>query len=271
MILVNMKKYILLSGLLFYGVAFAKAQQSKLDTTSLYVNTAIIPVPKLEEDSYNWWDRHAEVLAIKDSIKPEILLIGDSITHFWGGSPQRKFANGELRAANGPESWNKLFGQYRVLNIGFGWDRTQNVLWRLDHGEIDGINPRLVVINIGTNNTSLTAAARRNTAPEIVDGIMAVYARVRIKMPGAKIVVMALFPRESDPGNPRRALINQVNGQLKVLADHHSINLVDIGPAMLNPDGTFLPGMMLDFTHPTDRGYQVWADALKPFINAAIK
>ena len=88
MILVNMKKYILLSGLLFYGVAFAKAQQSKLDTTSLYVNTAIIPVPKLEEDSYNWWDRHAEVLAIKDSIKPEILLIGDSITHFWGGSPQ---------------------------------------------------------------------------------------------------------------------------------------------------------------------------------------
>jgi lysophospholipase L1-like esterase len=271
MILAQMKKHLLLLAFLFHGVAFTKAQQSKTDTTALYVNTAIVPVPKLEEDSYNWWGRHAEVLAIKDSIKPEILLIGDSITHFWGGSPQRKYANGELRAPNGPESWNKLFGRYRVLNIGFGWDRTQNVLWRLDHGEIDGINPRLVVINIGTNNTSSTYAAHRNTPSEIVDGIMAIYARVRTKMPHAKIVVMALFPRESDPGNPRRALINQVNGQLKVLADHHSINLLNIGPEMLNPDGTFLPGMMLDFTHPTDRGYQVWADALKPFINAAIK
>jgi lysophospholipase L1-like esterase len=266
-----MKKYILLLGLLFYRVAFTEAQQSKPDTTALHVNTAIIPVPKLEEDSYNWWDRHAEVLAIKDSIKPEILLIGDSITHFWGGSPQRRYANGELRAPNGPESWNKLFGRHRVLNIGFGWDRTQNVLWRLDHGEIDGINPRLVVINIGTNNTSLTSAARRNTASEIVDGIMAIQARVRTKIPNAKIVVMALFPRESDPGNPRRVLINQVNGQLKVLADHQNISLINIGPEMLNPDGTFLPGMMLDFTHPTDRGYQVWADALKPFVNAAIK
>lgn len=266
-----MKKYILILGLLFYCVAFTKAQQLQPDSTASYVNTAIIPVPKLEEDSYNWWDRHAEVLAIKDSIKPQILLIGDSITHFWGGSPQRKYPNGELRAPNGPESWNKLFSRYRVLNIGFGWDRTQNVLWRLDHGEIDGINPRLVVINIGTNNTSLTPAARRNTAPEIVDGIMAIYARVRIKIPNAKIVVMALFPRESDPGNPRRILINRVNGQLKVLADHQNINLINIGSEMLNPDGTFLPGMMLDFTHPTDRGYQVWADALKPFINAAIK
>jgi lysophospholipase L1-like esterase len=266
-----MKKYILLLYAVSYMLNAAKAQQQTPNTAALSVNTAIIPATRLEEDSYNWWDRHAEVIATKDSIKPDILLIGDSITHFWGGLPQLKYTNGQLRAPNGPVSWNKLFGPYRVLNIGFGWDRTQNVLWRLDHGEIEGLHPRIVIINIGTNNTSETANARMNTAPEIVDGIMAVYARIRTKIPGAKIIVMAIFPREKDPANPRRILINEVNRQLATLTQQHQITLVNIGPEMLNPDGTFLPGMMLDFTHPTDKGYQVWADALMPFINAAMK
>lgn len=238
-----------------------------LDTDTVS-NTAIIPVSRLENDSYNWWDRHAEELSVKDSINPEVVLIGNSITHFWGGLPQLKYADGKLREPNGPTSWASVFGPYRVLNLGFGWDRTQNVLWRLDHGELDGLHPRVVVVDIGTNNTTPTKNARKNTAGEIVEGIREVCLRVRSKAPGAKIVVMAIFPRGKEPLNPLRTLITEINRKLKIFAKENNVTLVDIGPNMLAADGTFLPGMMLDYVHPTDKGYQVWADAIRPYITA---
>ena len=79
-----------------------------------------------------------------------------------------KYADGKLREPNGPTSWASIFGPYRVLNLGFGWDRTQNVLWRLDHGELDGLQPRVVIIDLGTNNTTQTKNAGNNTAAEII-------------------------------------------------------------------------------------------------------
>jgi lysophospholipase L1-like esterase len=240
---------------------------SSLDT-DIPANTAVVPVSKLEEDGYNWWARHAEALRIKDSINPEIVLIGNSITHFWGGYPALKDASGQPRKSNGPQSWTGLFGPYRVLNLGFGWDRTQNALWRLDNGELDGLHPRVVVIDIGTNNTSQTDHARMNTAPEIVEGIKAVCGRVRSKTPGAKIVLMAIFPREQSPLNPRRLLINEINRQLAAFAKDNELTFVDIGPRFLAADGTILPGLTSDWTHPTDSGYQIWADAIRSYITA---
>jgi len=238
--------------------------------TALPVNTAIVPAGKLENDSYDWYKRHAEVLAVKDSINPEIILIGNSITHFWGGVPAVRYADGKLRIPNGPQSYANLFGSYRVLNMGFGWDRTQNVLWRLDHGELDGLHPRLVVINIGTNNTSETENARMNTASEIVEGIEAVCRRVRSKIPNTKILVMAIFPREKDPAASRRILINEINKRLVNFTTTQKISFLDAGPKMLNADGTFVEGMMLDFTHPSEKGYTIWADALRPVIQTEL-
>lgn len=234
------------------------------DTTG--VNTAIVPVPKLEDDVYDWWARHAEVLRIKDSVNPEIVLIGNSITHFWGGVPRFRNVDGSPRTPNGPRSWASVFERHRVLNLGFGWDRTQNVLWRLDHGELDGLHPRLVVIDIGTNNTSQTAHARINTAPEIVEGISAIVDRVRKKTPGARIIVMAILPREQFPSHPRRVLIDATNKLLKAFAENQRLSFLDIGPGFLAPDGSMLPGMTSDFTHPTDKGYQIWADSLRPWV-----
>jgi lysophospholipase L1-like esterase/acetyl esterase/lipase len=235
--------------------------------TDIPINTAIVPVPKLENDSYDWWKRHAEVLRIKDSINPEIVLIGNSITHFWGGEPKLKFADGTPRVPNGPKSWDSLFHQYRVLNLGFGWDRTQNVLWRLDHGELDGLHPRTVIINIGTNNTSQTENARINTAPEIAEGIRAVCMRVRSKLPGAKIVLMAIFPREQNPDHPRRILIKETNRLLEIFAKEQNITFVNIGPKMLNPDGTLPQRIAGDFCHPTEEGYQIWAEGIHSYIS----
>ena len=230
-------------------------------------NTAIVPVSKLENDSYDWWVRHSDVLRIKDSINPEIVLIGNSITHFWGGEPKLKYADGKPRIPNGPKAWDSLFHDYRVLNLGFGWDRTQNVLWRLDHGELDGPHPRTVIINIGTNNTSQTQNARMNTAPEIVEGIHAVCLRVRSKVPGAKIILMAVLPREESPTHPRRILINEINKQLEAFAEAQKITFVNIESKMLTPDGILPREIAGDFCHPTEKGYQIWADGIRSLIS----
>jgi len=235
--------------------------------TDIPANSAIVPVSKLEQDSYNWWDRHAEVMRIKDSINPEIVLIGNSITHFWGGEPQLKYADGKQRKPNAPNAWASVFANRRVLNLGFGWDRTQNMLWRLDHGELDGLHPKTVIMHLGTNNTSETVNARINTASEIVEGIRAVCMRVRSKVPCARIILMAVFPREEKPDHPRRILINEINKQLEVFARENKIDLVDIGSKMLAPDGTLSRDIASDFCHPTDKGYQIWADEIRPFVN----
>jgi lysophospholipase L1-like esterase len=236
--------------------------------TDIPSNTAIIPVSKLENDSYDWWQRHADVMKIKDSINPEIVLIGNSITHFWGGEPKLKDADGKPRIPNGPKVWDALFKNYRVLNMGFGWDRTQNVLWRLDHGELDGLEPRTVIINIGTNNTSQTTNARINTAPEIVEGIRAICLRVRSKVPGAKMVLMAVFPREESPTNPRRILIHQINALLEAFAKEQKITLVNLESRMLSSDGILPREIASDFCHPTEKGYQIWADGIRSLIAA---
>lgn len=235
--------------------------------TDIPTNTAVVPVPKLENDSYNWWDRHAEVLRVKDSINPEIVLIGNSITHFWGGEPKLKYADGKPRKPNGPNAWASVFANHRVLNLGFGWDRTQNVLWRLDHGEIDGLHPRTIIMHLGTNNTSETVNARMNSAAEIVEGICAVCMRLRSKVPGAHIVLMKVFPREEKPDHPRRILINEINKQLEVFARENNIDLLDIGPKMLTPDGTLPKEIANDFCHPTEKGYQIWAEEIRRFVD----
>lgn len=230
-------------------------------------NTAIIPVTKLEEDSYNWWDRHREELRIKDSVDPEIVLIGNSITHFWGGVPARKDVSGQPRPSNGPIAWDSLFHDYRVLNLGFGWDRTQNALWRLDHGQLDGLHPRTVIVDIGTNNTSQTAHARMNTAAEIAEGVQTVCLRIRSKLPNTKIILMAIFPREKDPDHPRRRLIVEANRILRDFATSHQLTFLDIGPQFLLANGQMRTDVTSDFCHPTEKGYAIWADALRPLLD----
>jgi lysophospholipase L1-like esterase len=227
-------------------------------------NTAIIPVSKLENDSYDWNKRHEDILRIKADINPEIVLIGDSITHFWGGEPKSNHVNG-------PKAWDSVFGKSRVLNLGFGWDRTQNVLWRIDHGELDGIQPKLLIIHIGTNNTSQTKNARQNTAAEIAEGVGTISSRVRGKFPKAKIVLMAIFPREEKPDHPRRKLIGETNALLAKFPQAPDFAFVDIGPEILTPEGVLTKDMMPDFCHPSEKGYQIWAGALRPFVQSIQK
>jgi len=220
------------------------------------VNTAVIPVPRLEMDSYDWYERHKEVLAAKAQMNPQVVMIGDSITHFWAGTPR-------AHRISGPQSWERLFDGLPALNLGFGWDRTQNVLWRLAHGEFDGLHPATVVLNIGTNNLTGTGNARANTPAEVVEGILAIHDVMRTKSPGSRIIVMGVFPRGFSSSGALRPVIAQVNQLLaKALAGKPDTSFLDIGDKLLAPDGTLTKEMMNDGTHPTEAGYKVWAAAL---------
>jgi len=227
-------------------------------------NSAIVPVSKLEEDHYDWFGRHEEILRIKKAVNPDVVFIGDSITHQWGGTPA---PGGHPKP--GEQVLLTTLGKYRTLNLGFGWDRTQNVLWRIDHGELDGLHPKAVVIHIGTNNTS-PGHARPNTAAEIAEGINTICTRVHAKAPKAKIILMAIFPREAKPDHPRRQLIKETNHLLPFVAEEQHAILVDLTPQMLTPTGELPRDVAKDLCHLTEKGYQIWADALLPIL-AGIK
>ncbi|HSI63517.1 MAG TPA: GDSL-type esterase/lipase family protein [Candidatus Saccharimonadia bacterium] len=223
-------------------------------------NTAIIPAGKLENDFYEWNDRHAAVMAVKEQLKPEVVLLGDSITHLWGGQPN------EPKGNRGTQAWKDLFGERPVLNLGFGWDRTQNVLKRIELGELDGLSPKAVVIHIGTNNLAGTKNARENTPDEIVEGIALIAQRAQEKCPAAKIIVMAVFPRGEKPDNGRRVQVNAINERLVKKMEGSKVMYLDITTKLTNADGTISKEVMPDFLHPGAKGYAIWAEALKPVL-----
>ncbi|WP_184214233.1 GDSL-type esterase/lipase family protein [Granulicella aggregans] len=222
------------------------------------INTALIPVPKLEQDSYDWYARHHAELNTKLRINPRVVMIGDSITHFWGGLPNANHVNG-------PTAWQHLFRDDAgaVLNLGFGWDRTQNVLWRLRQGEFDGLTPRAIVLMIGTNNLSGSSNARASTPQEIVAGIEAIREELHRRSPSSRLIVMAILPRGRSAADPFRVSIIATNKLLSArFGNDASVTYLDIGAKFLDADGTLPVSMMSDGVHPTDAGYEIWADAL---------
>lgn len=221
-------------------------------------NNALVPLPKIENDFYDWWKRHEAVMKIKDELDPEIVLLGDSITHLWGGLPEWKG-----RKAMGPKAFEKTFAGKRVLNLGYGFDRIQNVLWRLDHGEVRGLKPKHVVLNIGTNNLWPTKNARGNTPEEIVEGFKAVVRRLRSKLPEAHVTVMGIFPRGRKADDKSRVKVRKVNELLKPLGELKGITFLDIGDQLVGKDGVITKEMMPDALHPAEPAYEIWGDALK--------
>ncbi|MES2598090.1 MAG: GDSL-type esterase/lipase family protein [Verrucomicrobiota bacterium] len=241
------------------GLAFMQAEERKKLALSTEINTAVTPMLKLEKDGYGWEERHDEIMRIKNEIDPEIVLIGDSITHFWGGRP-----DGGRIGNRGTETWESLFGKRRVLNLGFGWDRTQNVLKRIELGELDGLKPKAIVIHIGTNNTAQTENCRSNTPEEIAAGIGAIVEQCQKKCPGAKVIVMAIFPRGKMADNPKRAELAKINTVLSAAQkDKPGVTYLDITDKWLEADGSISKEVMPDSLHPNQKGYGIWAEALK--------
>lgn len=221
------------------------------------MNTAVIPAEKLENDFYEWYDRHEEKCRAAAAHRYDVVFIGDSITHFFEWEPVEN---------RGKEIWKKEILPFNALNLGFGWDRTQNVLWRLENGEFAGQTPKLVVLLIGTNNLSQTPNARANTPAEIVAGVAAICDRIQQRSPRTTVLILGVLPRDL-PGSPFRLAIAEINRLLPALADGTKRRLyADIGAPFLRPDGTIPVELMNDLTHPTTAGYRIYADGVLPYL-----
>jgi len=209
--------------------------------------------------TYDWQKRHAEVLARHKEFKPEVVIFGDSIIHYWGGEPVAP-------KAWAPRAWSNGFAGLKVSNLGFGWDRTENVLWRIDHGELDGINPKIIVIKIGTNNTAVD-----NTPSEIAAGIEAVCAAAHQNQPKAKILLLGILPRH-DEKPPRPSITEQVNTLLASrLAGVALLTFRDFGNAFRGPDGTPVATLYSDGVHINAAGYDILGSRIREQLLALMK
>lgn len=197
-----------------------------------------------------WWQpRHEQKLKdLKEQKTVDLLMIGDSITHSWENA--------------GKPVWDKYYAPRNAFNIGFSGDRTEQVLWRFDHGEIDGIDPKLAIIMIGTNNTG----HRQDDPAHTAAGIQAIVKRLRKKLPSTKVLLLAIFPRGAQAGDRLRKINDAINEKISKLADDKHVFYLDINRKFLQDDGTLSKSIMPDLLHPNREGYELWAKAMEPKI-----
>jgi lysophospholipase L1-like esterase len=202
-------------------------------------NTATTPVPK---ENKGWMPRHESINAKAKQGGIDLVYIGDSIVQQF--------------ETKGKEVWDYYYVPRRALNLGISGDRTQHVLWRIDHGNLDGVKPKLTIIMIGQNNGG------HNTAQEIAEGVTAVVQRVQAKCPESKILLLAIFQRRPQI-TPERAVLDEANATIAKLADNKSIYYLNINSVFVKPDGSIPADLMPDFEHPSPLGNKVWAEAIE--------
>lgn len=184
----------------------------------------------------------------------DVYFLGDSITRRW-------------QATDYPEhrkNWDANFHGWNAANFGWGGDMTQNVLWRLAHGELDGVHPKVVVLMVGTNNVGRRPPEGDEFCDDVARGIRAVVGLVREKAPSAKVILMGITPRNDDGGTAAMPAINTINERISKFADGKTVFYLNINDKLADENGKLLPGMTDDGLHLSVAGYQVWADALKP-------
>jgi lysophospholipase L1-like esterase len=212
------------------------------------------PVARTDKNSLT---AHAQLLEKAKRGRIDIYFEGDSITRRWGAIDYP-----ELLA-----NWNQNFFGWNAADFGWGADRIENILWRLNQGELDGVNPKVIVLLAGTNNVGNTVPPDGDDAKvaDITKGLKAVLDVLRAKAPDATIVATAIFPR-----NDNMAVvptINKINLNLSKLADGQKIRYLDINARLADREGKLFDGVMnTDKLHPAIPGYQAWADALKPLF-----
>lgn len=251
-----MVRFLAVSLALLALVPAGSAHPGKSDkTVPLSLIPAIDDAPTKAHD-YDWLGRHNAVLARVHSGPVGMVLIGDSITHGWGGDPEDPNKKG-----GGPRDlWNTYFAPRSTVNLGFGWDRTEHVLWRIQHGELDHIQPKVAVIMIGTNNIW------RDSAADIAAGIGEVVHETKQKLRRTKIVLFGIFPRDHEVDTANRKKLKEVNQMISSLGSEPNVTFLDIGDKFLESDGTLSQEVMPDFLHPNHRGYEIWASQLEPAL-----
>lgn len=206
------------------------------------ISTTVPVTQRREAASYEWRQRHNAVMERNRLTPPKSVIIGNSITHFWGGDPVGHVVNGK-------KSWDKKMAKAGFGNLGFGWDRIENALWRVYHGELDGYDADQVVIMIGTNNYGI------NTQQEITEGLRFLIRAIKERQPEATVKMVGLLPR-------RGAVdwVHDTNAMIEKMASEEKCVYVNPGVKMLNADGTLNETLFTDGLHPNDAGYELIVD-----------
>jgi lysophospholipase L1-like esterase len=208
--------------------------------------------PRLDQNSIT---AHGQLLEKARHGGIDIYFVGDSIIRRWGATDYP-----ELLA-----NWRQNFFGWNAADFGWGADKTQNILWRLENGELDGVNPKVIVILAGTNNVGALPGDAAKVA-EITRGLTAVVNICQQKAPQATIILTAIFPRNDNMAVMSN--IDQINANIAHLADGRKVRYLDVNGKLADKEGRLFDGMMneRDHLHPTLRGYQVWADGLTPIF-----
>jgi lysophospholipase L1-like esterase len=209
------------------------------------------PVSRTDQNSLT---AHSQLLEKARKGTIDIYFEGDSITRRWGATDYPEFL----------ANWNRNFFGWNAANFGWGADTTQNILWRLNNGELDGINPKVIVLLAGTNNVGRQPSPDGEDArvSDITKGLKAIVEAMRAKAPRSTILLMGIFPRNDNIAV--MPTIRKINQNLAKLADGKSIRYLNVNDKLADRNDVLFDGMMGDKLHPTVKGYQVWADALKP-------
>ena len=217
------------------------------------IKNATTPAHRMKSDEKNWWQERHESKAIEaKKNKWDIIFLGDSITHSWETA--------------GKKTWNKYYQKRRALNLGFSGDRTEHVLWRLDNGEFEEVQPKVVVLMIGTNNTG----HRKDPPKAIAAGVEKIIERINTKSPTTEILLLAIFPRSEKAADPQRKNNDRTNTLLEKLTKKDGVTYLDINERFLLPDGTLSKEIMPDLLHPKQKGYAIWAEAIEPSLRALL-
>ncbi|NDC73884.1 GDSL family lipase [bacterium] len=201
--------------------------------------SAVIPVPK---EKPGWMARHLSINQRAAQGNVDLIYLGDSIVQYFN--------------AKGKKVWDHYYAPRNALNLGISGDRTQHALWRLDHGNIDGISPKLAIVMIGQNNGG------HNTPKEISDGVTLVVETIRKKLPDTKILLLAIFYRREKP-TEERLVFDEANATIAKLEDHRKIFYMNLNRIFLLPDGNISKELMPDYEHPSPLGHRVWAEAIE--------
>ena len=219
--------------------------------------TATEPAPRYNFKHAAWWFGRFDELkrqAAEEGDAVKVVFLGDSITENW--------------MAPGKEVWKLNFEgpKYKAINCGFGGDRTDNLLWRIRNGQLDGLDPKVVSLLIGTNNTFFRSL-RDEPPADTARAVATIIQEIQARCPNAKIILTGILPSGDKPDGEKRLRDIRINEQLQMLADGEKVLWLNFGPKLLEADGTLTKEMAPDFTHPAEKGYEIWTERLVPYLD----
>ena len=235
-------------GMLQQASAYEKRIRNILNRPKGSISTKIPVTQNRDGNVYNWNLRHQHILETNHKKSPKICFIGNSIVHQWGGIPN-------MSIANGTKSWGKYFEELEVKNFGYGWDRIENVLWRIYHGELDGFEAEQVIMKIGTNNLHL------NTDDEIIEGLKFLVDAVKYKQPKAKLTLIGILPRREQENR-----VKALNILIEKASNTLNVNYLSIGNVLLAKDGKIDESLFRDGLHPNEKGYSKLGPQIKTHL-----